>query len=80
MAAKVIASDPVVRDTLPRALDPTVTTGALVLNGEITRQATMVAYLDAFRLMFIMTLICIPMLLFMRPPKPGGTVIQAAVD
>lgn len=54
------------------------------LNGEITRQATMVAYLDDFRLMLVLTLLMMPLLWWIRPPKTalGGTAAAtaAAVD
>ncbi len=39
---------------------------AAALNGEVTRQAAMIAYLDDFQLMFIMTLLAIPLLLLVR--------------
>jgi DHA2 family multidrug resistance protein len=46
------------------------------LNREVTRQASMIAYLDDFHLMLIMTLLAIPLLLLVRsassasaPPK-----------
>jgi DHA2 family multidrug resistance protein len=40
--------------------------GAVALNAEITRQAAMVAYVDDFRLMFLVTLLTLPLLLLMR--------------
>ncbi len=45
-----------------------------MLNGEITRQAIMVAYIDDFHLMMIVTLCALPMLLLLkkgRPPAKG---------
>ena len=66
LAAKVIPSDAAVRAALPSMFDPSTPAGITALNAEITRQATMVAYVDDFRLMFFMTIICMPMLLFMR--------------
>jgi DHA2 family multidrug resistance protein len=36
------------------------------LNAEITRQASMVSYVDTFWLLFILTIVVIPMLIFMR--------------
>ena len=42
------------------------------VNAEITRQAAMVAYVDDFKLMLIITLACIPMLLLMRAPPPAA--------
>ncbi|MFI4941337.1 MAG: DHA2 family efflux MFS transporter permease subunit [Burkholderiales bacterium] len=43
--------------------------GLTSLNNEITRQASMIAYLDNFRLMLILTLLVIPLLLLIGPPK-----------
>ncbi len=39
------------------------------LNGEITRQASMIAYVDDFWLMLILTLLAIPLLLLIQVPK-----------
>ena len=81
LAGKVVASDAVVRAELPRMLDPATTAGITSLNGEITRQASMVAYVDDFRLMFIITIACMPMLLLMRRPRQvGGEPLHAAID
>ncbi len=46
--------------------------GLAALNGEITRQAAMVAYIDDFKLMLGITLFSIPLLVLMRPPRRGG--------
>ena len=44
--------------------------GLALLNGEITRQASMIAYLDDFKLIMVMTLMLVPLLfLFRRGPK-----------
>lgn len=62
-------ANPAMRAGLPALMNPSTTAGAVTLNNEITRQASMVAYVDDFRLMFIITLACVPMLLLMRTPK-----------
>jgi DHA2 family multidrug resistance protein len=81
LAGNLVASDAVVRAELPRMLDPATTAGITSLNGEITRQASMVAYVDDFRLMFIITIACMPMLLLMRRPRQaGGEPLHAAID
>ena len=81
LASKVVTSDAVVRATLPRMLDPATAAGVTSLNGEITRQASMVAYVDDFRLMFVITIACMPMLLLMRRPRrAGGEPLHAAID
>jgi MFS transporter, DHA2 family, multidrug resistance protein len=81
LSAKIVPSDAVVRATLPKMFDPATAAGITSLNGEVTRQASMVAYVDDFRLMFIITIACMPMLLLMRKPRPvGGEPIHAVVD
>jgi DHA2 family multidrug resistance protein len=48
--------------------------GAAALDGMITQQAAMIAYLNDFRLMLYLTLAVIPLLFFLRAPKhaPAG--------
>jgi DHA2 family multidrug resistance protein len=43
--------------------------GIEAINGEITRQATMIAYVNDFWLMLILTLLIIPLLLLIQPAK-----------
>jgi DHA2 family multidrug resistance protein len=52
--------------------------GAALINNEITRQASMIAYVDDYWLMMLLTAAVIPMLLLIRPPK--RTDAPAAVD
>jgi DHA2 family multidrug resistance protein len=81
LAAEIVPSDAVARATLPKMFDPATAAGITALNGEVTRQASMVAYVDDFRLMFIITIACMPMLLFMRKPRPvGGEPLHAVID
>jgi DHA2 family multidrug resistance protein len=42
--------------------------GAAALNGEVTRQAMMIAYLNDFRLMMFLTVLAVPLLLLLRRP------------
>jgi DHA2 family multidrug resistance protein len=78
MAGGLDPSNPVLRAVAPGVLSSIQ--GLLSLNAEITRQSAMVAYVDDFRLMFVITLICIPMLLIMRGPQPRtrGEPVHAA--
>jgi len=43
-------------------------TSMLAMNGEVTRQASMVSYVDVFHLMFLATLAAIPLVLLLRKP------------
>lgn len=52
-------------------LNPTQPAGAALLNSEITRQAQIIAYADDFRLMLILTIIVMPLVLFLRPGEPA---------
>lgn len=51
--------------------------GMAMLNNEVTRQASLIAYIDDFWLMFIMTLCVIPLLVLIRAP---GKQSAASVD
>src|SRR3546814_5898269 len=41
----------------------------LKVNGEITRQASMVSYIDAFYALFVVIILISPLILLMRPPR-----------
>jgi DHA2 family multidrug resistance protein len=70
IAAQVQPDNPVLRNALAQAFSPATPEGALALNAEITRQATMVAYVDDFRLMAFLAICSAPMLLLLRPRRP----------
>jgi DHA2 family multidrug resistance protein len=46
------------------------TAGREALDGEITRQATIIAYADDFRLMMLVALAALPLVLLLRGPRP----------
>jgi DHA2 family multidrug resistance protein len=48
--------------------------GIVALNGEITRQASMIAYVDDFWLMLILTVLVIPLLLLVKAPQKNAPV------
>lgn len=50
------------------------------LNGEISRQASMVSYTDAFYALFVVTLIVAPLILMMRPPRKGADAPAMHMD
>jgi DHA2 family multidrug resistance protein len=57
--------------------------GLAAVNGEVTRQALMLAYLQDFRLMMWITLAAIPLVLLLRAPAKRGTVqseVAVAID
>jgi DHA2 family multidrug resistance protein len=58
--------------------------GMAALNAEVTRQASMVAYVDDFRLIMLIALASLPLLLLLRdarrPPAPVAAPATAAAD
>jgi DHA2 family multidrug resistance protein len=52
------------------------------INAEISRQASMVSYVDAFWGLFLVILVITPMILFMRPPraKPSSEELAMHLD
>ncbi|MDE2276161.1 MAG: EmrB/QacA family drug resistance transporter, partial [Burkholderiales bacterium] len=75
--ATALASAPAVGGIAPAS-----PAGLAMLNAEITRQASMIAYLDDFKLMLVLTLLVIPLLWLIRPARRplAGAAAHAALD
>ncbi|HEX4173325.1 MAG TPA: DHA2 family efflux MFS transporter permease subunit, partial [Acetobacteraceae bacterium] len=43
--------------------------GIAMLNGEVTHQAQIIAYIDDFKLMLVLAILVVPLLLFVRTPR-----------
>lgn len=54
--------------------------GAAALNAEITRQATLVAFLDDFRLMMVLALAVMPLVALMRRPGRAASAAPAVME
>jgi DHA2 family multidrug resistance protein len=54
--------------------NPSIASGAAALDGMITRQATIIAYSDDFKLMLIGTLLVMPLVFLLRPSKTEVTL------
>jgi DHA2 family multidrug resistance protein len=75
LVTQVTNANPAVRD--PMSLyDMATQAGPALINNEITRQASMIAYVDDYWLMMLLTLAVIPMLLLIRPPKAAAAPAQ----
>jgi DHA2 family multidrug resistance protein len=66
LASHAALSDPMFRWAIGHAFSPDSLAGAEALNAQITRQATRVAYVDDFRLMFVLCILCMPLVLLLR--------------
>ena len=69
---------PMVDPTLLQRIAPGGNVALAIINGEITRQAVFIAYLDDFKLMMLVTFAVLPLLLIMRKAKGGGAPAMAA--
>jgi DHA2 family multidrug resistance protein len=75
LTTQITAANPAVRD--PASLyDMASQAGPALINNEITRQASMIAYVDDYKLMMLLTVAVIPMLLLIRPPKASAAPAQ----
>jgi DHA2 family multidrug resistance protein len=54
--------------------------GLAAINQEITRQAAMIAYIDNFKFMMIVTLLAVPMLALLRKTRRAAPEMHAALD
>jgi MFS transporter, DHA2 family, multidrug resistance protein len=67
-------------------MQPMLENGSLhdiaVMNVSITQQAAMIAYLNDFKLMFVATLLVVPLLLLIRPAHKAQdtSIAHAAMD
>lgn len=58
--------------------DLTSTAGLIVMNDRVTQQATMIAYDNVFKLMFVISLACVPLVVLLRKTAPTPGVVVAA--
>jgi MFS transporter, DHA2 family, multidrug resistance protein len=71
LAAAVAPGNPALA-TLPAALSPDTLNGLAVLNAEVSRQASLIAYVNDFWIMMVVTLLAIPLLLLIRRSGRGA--------
>ncbi len=65
---------------LPAAWDVTTTAGAIALNAEVSRQALVIAYLNDFWLLMVLTVVAIPLVYLLRPNPKGGPAPAPVLD
>lgn len=60
-------------------MSPFTAAGRAALNELITLQSTVIAYIDDFKLLMIMSLAVIPLVLLLRKPKVAPAMDHSAV-
>jgi DHA2 family multidrug resistance protein len=78
LSEHVVAGSPQLAGALPVPADPTSPLGATLLNGVVTRQASMMSYNTIFAWMAVATLLLVPLLLTMRAARGGPPRMQEA--
>ena len=53
--------------------------GLAMINGEVTRQASLLAYLQDFRLMMWVSLCAVPLVVLLRTPGRSGSREEMAI-
>jgi DHA2 family multidrug resistance protein len=79
LAGNITPGDPKLL-ALPAAMNPATAAGAAGLNAEINRQAGMVAYIDDFKLMLLISVAVVPLLFLMSAPRQKLDPAHAPVD
>jgi DHA2 family multidrug resistance protein len=80
LAGHVQPSDPVYMSVNPAFMNPLDPLGMQLLNGEVTRQAGMIAYDAMFALSIFLAGGMIPLLLLLRPPSRAAQVRAEVVE
>jgi DHA2 family multidrug resistance protein len=76
LAGRIDPANPMIRSLLPSLMDPRTQNGAMVLNGEITRQSSMLGYVNIFMWMALFISVIVPAVLLLKPPRtpPSETI------
>ena len=61
------------------ALNPLNAAGRAALDGMITLQSVIIAYIDDFKLLMILSLVAMPLVLLLRKPARPAAVDHSAV-
>jgi DHA2 family multidrug resistance protein len=80
LSERIDVSDPVIRSTLPKLLDPTTAGGLQALNGEVTRQGTMISYDNVFSWMALSIVLLLPLIIILKPAPQIPMEREAAAE
>ncbi len=80
LAQHISPSDPVLHAYLPQQFNLNSAAGLSALNGEVSRQAAMVAYIDDFKLLMLLSLLAMPLLFLLRAPPKNAVTPHVAVE
>lgn len=68
--------NPALLETVPQLVGSDPARGLEMLNGMVQREAMMLGYLDDFRLMVAISVISVPLVLMLRPPRQSTSAVS----
>jgi MFS transporter, DHA2 family, multidrug resistance protein len=80
LAERLASGDPVIGAVLPGIMNPSNPGGLQVLNGEVTRQGTMVSYDNVFSWMALSVVLLIPLIFMLKPAPQSPTEREVRAD
>jgi DHA2 family multidrug resistance protein len=80
LSERITTSDAVLRSGLPGFMQPSSELGLQALNGEVTRQGTMISYDNVFSWIALSIVLLVPLILMLKPALPVGTEREVAAD
>jgi DHA2 family multidrug resistance protein len=80
LSERLDSANPVLRSILPSFMNPGSDGGLQVLNGEVTRQGTMLSYEAVFSWMALSIILLIPLILFLKSADPVAGPREAHAD
>ena len=66
--------------TITHLWSPFTAAGRAALDAAITTQAQIIAYIDDFKLLMILTLLALPLLIIFKKPSSGGADHMAGLE
>lgn len=78
MVSYITPFNPMLHTKAAAGLDPTTAVGAASLDSLITLQATIISYMDDFKLLMIMSIVVMPLILVLRKPARPPVVDHSA--
>jgi DHA2 family multidrug resistance protein len=80
LTERLAGGDPLVRGVLPSIMDPSSPQGLQILNGEVTRQGTMVSYDNVFSWIALSVVLLAPLILILKPAPKIPMEREVAAD
>jgi DHA2 family multidrug resistance protein len=79
IAERISPNDPIAQAMLPQIMNPGTGPGLAILNGEVTRQGSMISYDNVFSWMALSVILLLPLVFLLKPAPPVPPSPEQAV-